>query len=398
MKEAMKKKIIIFTSTGGGGHLSVSNALIEGLADEYQVVPSLILGEILKPIDPVRTASLGYLNFEGLYNILLKKGWYRNSTTNAGLLYFNSRSAKIKHLITAYLRKESPDLILSVVPLFNGYILQAAQELNIPFILVPTDLDATTFIRTIVHPTFSQFRVAISFDHGTINQKLLPNKIQANQLSLTGFPLKKSFSEPKNRDEIKKKFNIRQDKPVIMILMGAQGSKTTLSFAQELADFDRPAHLLFCVGKNEAIKDSIEKMTFAPRLSVSCIGFTPAIADLMSAADLIITKSGTVSVCEAIYMNLPLILDATHALLSWEKLNHQFIEDMGFGLSLTHRHELKDILTKFLEVGQLAAIKKRLQHFGKKNGVQQIKNLIGELLGPELINPGIATTQERQLS
>lgn len=393
MKEAMKK-IIIFTSTGGGGHLSVSNALIENLSVQYRVIPSLILGEVLKPIDPVRTMSFGYFNFEGLYNALLKKGWYRNSTTDAGLIYFKIRQAKIRRLIREYLVQESPDMILSVIPLFNSYILEAAQELNIPFVLVPTDLDAKTFLRGITQPTFNLFRLAIAFDHPLTTQKMCDNKIPSRLQAVTGFPLKKTFNMLKNNDEIKQIFGIPAGKKVIMILMGAQGSKASLGFAQELADFDRPVHLLFCLGKNETVKKVIEQMIFQPQVSVSCIGFTSAIADLMSIADVIITKSGSVSVCEAIYMNLPLILDATGPLLTWEKLNHQFVEEMGFGISLKNRADLKGVLTSLLEYNKLAQLKRNLKKLDKKNGVEQIQKLISKMLEPEIIDQAISLHQQ----
>jgi len=46
----------------------------------------------------------------------------------------------------------------------------------------------------------------------------------------------------------------------------------------------------------------------------------------MAASDLCITKSGSVSVCETIYSNLPVLLDATSDVLRWEQFNHRFIK------------------------------------------------------------------------
>ena len=50
------------------------------------------------------------------------------------------RHKEIQQLLHDYFIQTKPSLIISVIPLINNIILDAAQELNIPFMMVPTDL------------------------------------------------------------------------------------------------------------------------------------------------------------------------------------------------------------------------------------------------------------------
>lgn len=378
-RNVMKKKIIIFTSAGGGGHLSVSHALTQALEPEYTVVSSLILSEVLKPIDPAHVMSGGLFSGEEYYNALIRNGW--STTMNVcmpiSLRYFSLRKHTVKKLIRAHIESENPHLLISVAPFFNGTILELAQEMNIPFILTPTDLDARTFLYNMENNQ-NKFTLALSFNNERI-RSTMPT-VKNDYLKVTGFPLKKSFSEPKDKELIKQQWNIPQGKPIILVVMGAQGSQALVSYAQELSQLSHNAHILFCLGKSAAVATTIERLPFK-QATYSCIGFTDRMADLMYISDLIITKSGTVSVCEALYTNVPMILDATNKVLRWEQFNHEFITQQGFGYSLKESKSLLPLLDTLLSTPALETIKNKIVSFEKKCGTQEIKQLVQELLG-----------------
>lgn len=378
----MKKKIVIFTSTGGGGHLTVSNALEQELSNSYDVKQTLILGDILKKIDPAQMLTFGYLKGEDAYNYLVKNQWNvtLNTAMKCAMSYFSLRSNGIKKLLKKFLEQQQPQLIISVFHLFNRHILDVAEELDIPFILAPTDLDALSFVHNIHDPRYNKFRFALPFANDQIRQKIESSNISDDKIVITGFPLQKTFFENKDRHQIKMMFNVSDGKPIILVLMGAQGSKAMLQFAQQLSSLKHEAHIIFCLGKNEKIKEKINQIHFPSFITYSCIGFTNAISDLMNIADIIISKSGTVSVCEALYSNLPMILDATHKVLAWEQFNHQFITSNGFGTSLSNPQQLCSIINEWLQQDKLDQYKKNLQAFEKKRGAAEIKKIIESLI------------------
>lgn len=381
----MKKKIIIFTSTGGGGHLSVSHALEEVLKAEYEVKSVLALGDIVKAVDPMQQLTFGYIKGEDTYNYLLKRQWSRTLSTamHATLAYFKLRKRKIRKTILDYLQTEKPDIVVSVFHLFNNYLIDVTRELNIPFLLIPTDLDATQFLYGIHNPQYDKFKIALAFDTAEIVERIKQHQISANNVAFTGFPVKKTFSNHCQTDNnnVRDTFAISQDKKIIMVLMGAQGSHALYAFARELTQLTYPAHILFCLGRHESVRGKIEKLRFHPLVSITCIGFTHLIPELMKTADLIVTKSGSVSVCEAIYAQLPMILDGTNTILNWEAFNHSLIERYGFGKSLRIKTELCSLIQEWLEKDFLGHFKEKLKDFDKKEGLAEIKKVIQQMAG-----------------
>lgn len=159
------------------------------------------------------------------------------------------------------------------------------------------------------------------------------------------------------------------------------GLESLYTFTQELSKIQFSAHIIICTGKQKDIKEKIDLMDFPVHLSKTTVGFTDRISDLMSIADLFITKSGSVSVCEALYMNLPMVLDATSHLLAWEKANHRFIERYDVGTTLKELKLLAPLVSDLLSNPEkLALYRKNLEALQKKHGGNEIKNLIDTML------------------
>lgn len=372
---------MILSCEGGGGHTAVAKALNNYLSDEFEI--HIVSDFFYGLLQPQSLAAIG-ISGEAIYNYLLANKWYRaiNWYYKAGIWFFNTLTHKTSiNKIKKYLIQHKPDLVISVNPVTNNLVLQATQSLNIPFLLVPTDLDIQTFIAKIKSPTYLKFRLAIPFETPETSAATQKAEIRPSMVFTTGFVIRPSFFEPKNTTAIKKEFTVPENKPVILLLLGAVGVDKIVTFTQSLAHITSPAHLLICIGKNEALRPQIEAVHMPPHITNTIIGFTDKIADLMAITDLFITKSGSVSVNEAIYMNLPMILDATSPLLRWEAKNHRFIQEKEFGISLTEIEQLPAIVDSFLSSQhQLSGYSQRLKTFEKKHGGTEVKKLIKKML------------------
>ena len=375
----MRKKIIIFSSTGGGGHISVAKALTAYLQNDYDVQTVYPFLEILKPLDFIRIITRNRYNGEKIYNIFIQKNWFLliNIIYYIGKYYIKFRKKTIHWLFNAFMQEQQPDLLISVIPLLNGQILEVAQNADTPFLVIPSDLDATTFIQGLNNPTYEKFHMALAFDLPCIWKTVESACINVACFSIIGFPLRPGFFKTYDTNKIKKEFNIPKNKPVILFMMGAVGSQASIGFIKQLKTVENNCHLIICLGKNENIKNEIENIQLPSHITTTILGFTEKIPELMAISDLFITKSGTVSVCEAIYMNLPMLIDATSAVLSWEKFNHRLIKKQKFGDILDSKKEIAiklDALLKHPE--RIQEYKKNLIHFEKKQFNMRIPILI----------------------
>jgi processive 1,2-diacylglycerol beta-glucosyltransferase len=375
----LMKKVLILTSSGGGGTLTASSAIEDYLKIDYETKSVHVFKDLLSSLDFCKKITFNRHSCEDIYNICIPKKWFRVLTAlyYIGKWYIQMRRKKIHAILRNHVIQNKPDLIISVVPILNNIILSIAQELTIPFFLIPTDLDTQMYVFNIIQPTYKHFHIGLPFHD---EQLLLPIKkasIPLRYISVIGAPLRHSFFTPKNNDLLKKEFLIPENKPIIMLLMGAKGSTGIEKCIDQLSKIKHSLHIIICTGKNGK---HFSFDTIPEHISTSVIQFTDRIADLMALSDIIITKSGSLSVCEAIYMNTPLILDGT-TILPWEKLNHQFVKTHKFGTSITRYSDITPLINSFLENPSLfISYKNNLRNLKKENIEIQLRECVQKMI------------------
>jgi len=378
----MKKKIIIFSCFGGGGHVAAAKALHEYLHDTYDLGTSYIFAEILKKYDPSYWFSFGTITSEQVYNFFIAGRWNRllNAIYFIGSIYIKLFQRPITNAVYRFIQQEKTDLIISVIPFLNNIFLQVAQRADIPFLLLPTDLDTTTFIYNFRNPDYTHFRIGLPFASELIKNTLTPADIPPNQVSVVGALVRSDFFTQKNINAIKQRYHVPLHKPVVLLLMGAAGSYASYRYLQQLIKVQTPLHILVVLGRNHKARIDIESVPLPAHISITIFGFTQHIADLMTIADVGIIKSGSMSVCEAIYSNLPMLLDATSTILRWERLNHTFVKQYDLGQSIHNYADTPALLEKMLQPKNQAHIRHNLTQVKKKSTPYKIKNLVANLL------------------
>lgn len=380
---SLKKKVLILTTMGGGGNLEAGKAIESYLKNDYTVESSFVFKDLLQELDPLKLITAEEYSGEEFYNLFIQGKYFRVLTLiyELGAWYTQLQKEKIHVILKDYFTKTQPDLIISVIPIINNIVLEVAQELNIPFLLMPTDLDVSPYILNIEKPTYKKFYIGLPFNDEEIMAPLHKAHILNEHTAIVGSPLRKSFFMKTHKNLLKKKYAISENKLVVMILMGSHGAHEIKDCVMELLKVDAAAHIIACVGKNEASEKELAALFVPPHLSLSIVGFTPHIADYMAMSDVLISKSGTLSVSEALYMNLPLLLDGTSSLLPWEKFNHSFIKYHGFGTIIENFTEIAPLISAMIkDKSWLELYKNNIEKWEKKNFPQEIKKMVGRIL------------------
>ena len=138
-------------------------------------------------------------------------------------------------MVKNYLDKENPDAIVSVMPLINHSVLDESIRRNIPFIIVTNDFNTRNYLNGIYKPKYEKFKYILPFNDKKIKDAIRDAKLKDSQIEYLGFPIRPDFFERKNVLKIKKEFGLPINKPVIMMLMGAQGSRASYEFAKKIA-------------------------------------------------------------------------------------------------------------------------------------------------------------------
>lgn len=377
-------KILVFTSHGGGGHISASQALKEYLSDQHDVTVIPFFIEVLDRMDPVKRMTFKKYHVEDIYNFFLRRKWSKmlNAMYSMSQYCMPLLGPVIRQLTLNFINAHGkPDLIISVIPLVNHAILSVAEQFDIPFLLIPTDLDSSTFLFGIDKPSYKKFKLSLPFSDTAIAQKISKSVIDGKQIVVSGFPIRSSFLQYKDKSRLKSEFNIDLRKPVILLMMGAEGSSATLLYIKELIKLDHNLHIVVILGRNTALTKEVEKLEWPKHISHSLIGFTDRIADLMAIADLCITKSGSVSVSECIYMQVPTILDGMGNALLWEQFNLNFIKERKLGDVIYYRDDVSTLINFYLSnVQARERISNNLRAFKPPEFQMNIQHIVSQMI------------------
>jgi len=403
---ARKKKILVLISRGGGGHKTAGDSIKEILGSDYEVEINPVLADILGRIDPLNLITRGRFTGEDLYNILLKSHW------NGVLHWMVSfgpkciKSQTIEKAFEKYLRSQvqPPDLIISPTPYINYGVACAAHRWDIPFIIIPTDLDGSTFLHGFPKQTIHhRFKVALAYDDPLIRKKTLQKvAFTDDQLTITGFPVRPACLKKYSTEElevVRAKFNLFESHKIVTLIMGAVGGNMLFDHVKVLRRLDPREHQLhlqmnICVGHNQKLGNKIRNFLldqgakFLGRhtfllptgLVMHIRGYTKDLIELMAASDLIITKTGSCTVNEAIYLEKKLLLDNTHRssarYLWWENFNIPFIQRHRLGYSFSDNEQLLMLVPSFLKYPEKLQHKLELPNF-EENILKVVRQMIG---------------------
>ncbi len=371
-----RRKVLVFMCEGGGGHKTAADSLQEILGPHYEVEAVNVLTEIFSIVDFPRF-TFGLFTGEEVYNLFLRKGLHRTVAllTRAGIRYIHFfRKVLEREFIKRFNQKgnETLALVISTVPKFNAILCSATSKCDLPFLLIPTDLDTDTFLVGMNEIDFKEdekFKLAIPYDDPDLYLKIvLESNLKSKHFSVTGFPIRPACQKKYSPEEVrslKEKHGMDAVRKTITLMMGAVGGDVLFRYVKEFTKITLPfpVQINVCIGRNKRIGKKILKLLLSQnseivRESEGCQSlltakgvllhirsYTKEVTEIMAASDLVITKTGSCSVNEVIYLGRKLLLDNTKYSSArhiwWERFNVAFVK----------KHNLGDALFDFKELG-----------------------------------------------
>jgi processive 1,2-diacylglycerol beta-glucosyltransferase len=194
--------------------------------------------------------------------------------------------------LTTILAEQKPDLVISTLPVVNGLLAEATAGIGAHLEVVLTDWHSVhrSWVAGGVHhftaPTDSARQDCIRFG------------APPNAVDVVGIPVRRAFAAPS------------QPRPdtrfTILAMVGAEGSPRALRNVAHLAQLDLDAQLVVICGRNEQLRQRVERLS--ARIPVRAVGFVENVAELMRAADLLVTKAGGLTLAEAFCCGVPTVV------------------------------------------------------------------------------------------
>lgn len=353
-----KEKFVInaIVGQGGGGHYASYHAIRavsqqQQLPWHFQVTDMDAIVADLAQQNKVKNAyeMLGFSGHD-LYNLMQKSGWTwlwpLKMRLNKLLVKLNY-DAGLK-IFEEYWRSQQPDLVVSLMPLYNKGLSESLQKAKpgTPYVTVKVD--------------FADYPPAFWIEPETNNYTVCGTQKAVEQarslgvkeeriIQTSGMVIHPRFYESVKCDRAieRQKLGLDPDCITAVVMFGANGSKAMLKIAQRLECFQQKLQLIFLCGRDEELAMALRDNQGIQKRFVTT--FTQDVPYYMHLADFYIGKPGPGGISEAIQMQLPVIVENSAATLIHERYNADWVQQKEVGLVFRSFRDLQKAVEQLLE-------------------------------------------------
>lgn len=237
-----------------------------------------------------------------------------------------------------------PDAILCT-QFLPSEVLAAWREsgrVKIPVATVVTDFA--------IHPIWVHrgmdryFVAAESSKEELIDTGLVPE----SRIEVTGVPIDPKFARPIAQADARRELGLDPDpaRPVFLLMGGGFGWGPIESMLEVVMELPKSVQALVIAGRNERLRARLVAKTAADRDRIHVHGFTDRVELFLAASDLLLSKSGGLTVSESMAMGVPMLV--FRPLPGQEERNCDFLQESGAAIRVHDYEELHFRLMRFL--------------------------------------------------
>jgi len=325
------KRILIFASHTGGGHISLAEALHDLLTQDFEVTI----------LDPQPSFIHWHYRTVSRHALWLWEAEFKLSD--------GRRRARVAHAFSSVLlarrviralRQNDPHLVISTYPFLTSEVTFAMRrwKLDRPMIMLFSDPNG-------VHYSWlTEQRAAITFapTRETYRQALAAG-FDPSRIHFTGWPVRGQFyhADPGARAATLSELDLDSQKFTVFAQGGGEGAARFAKTVDMLLDIPK-VQVIVAAGTNEQLA-----RRFSGRVNVHTLPFMKQIAPYMMAADVVMGKAGPNMLFETVTLGKPFI--ATAYIPGQEEVNLEFIERHGLGWVALEHHRQRELIESLMQ-------------------------------------------------
>ncbi|MBN1795903.1 MAG: UDP-N-acetylglucosamine--N-acetylmuramyl-(pentapeptide) pyrophosphoryl-undecaprenol N-acetylglucosamine transferase [Sedimentisphaerales bacterium] len=323
----MSAPSVFFAGGGTGGH----------------IYPALAVAEKIAELNPDANIHFFCSSREIDSEILSKTDF---SFTQLPATGFSFNPAKLIRFVKTFqasanvakqrLSQSDDAIVIGVGGFVSAPVCRAAYRLGLPVKLLNVDIvpgKANKLCARWADEVFVQFRDTVDY--------FARRGLRA---TVTGCPLRKSFENP-NPQKAKSDLGLDGNKKILLIYGGSSGAKTIndtiISLLDKFTEFSDDWQIVHITGK--ANEQQVKAAYSNAKIEHKVIGYYDNMADLLAVANLVIGRSGAVSVAEYAAAKVPVIcMPYPHHKDMHQYLNAEKLVDSGAAIIVDDLPDLQD--------------------------------------------------------
>jgi processive 1,2-diacylglycerol beta-glucosyltransferase len=151
--------------------------------------------------------------------------------------------------------------------------------------------------------------------------------VPSDRITVSGIPVRPGLGDSVNREAILQRYDLRPDRPILLISAGAAGGAYTQTIVQQTFRMHNEFQAVVVCGRNAQLKTQIEGLVALRRNQYRVLGYTDDMPDLIRAATMFVGKPGGLSSSECMAAGLPMVL--IHPIPGQEVRNSDFLLEEG---------------------------------------------------------------------
>ncbi len=282
---------IIFSGGGTGGHIFPAVAVAQEIERRYPDVEVLFIGALGK-MEMTKVPKAGY-PIEGLWI----SGFHRKEILRNLLFPFKLIVSLFKAFFI--IRRFKPDAVAGFGGYASGAALYVASMMGKPILIQEQNSYPGVTNKILANRANS---ICVAYDN-------MASFFSKEKLHFTGNPIRKAILESSDRLPALQHFNIGQEKKVVLISGGSLGARSLNQAMFENHDqLEKHLNIHFIWQCGSLYFDRYNGCETAQLTNVSIMAFIDDMAKAYSAADIVISRAGALSVSELCVRAKPTIL------------------------------------------------------------------------------------------
>ena len=203
--------------------------------------------------------------------------------------------------------------------------------------------------------------------------------IARDRISVTGIPVMPQFSAPLERAVCASELGLAPDRFTVLMMAGGAGVGGLDEMAQRVLQLPGDLQIVALAGRNADLLKRLQALAKQHPGKLFPLGFTTTVERVMTAADLVVSKPGGLSVSECLAKCRPMLL--VSPIPGQEERNADYLLEAGAAIKAVDAATLQFKLGSLLEErGRLASMSAAAKRIARPRAAAEVVELISNSL------------------